>query len=128
MLRMIISVGAGGALGAIARYLVGTLIGQHLPNHGWIATLSVNIAGCFVMGIMAAILSGSPSISPALRGFVMVGFLGALTTFSSFALDFHMLTNKQGLLAGAGYLMASVGLSLTMFFAGLWLFRSDGGQ
>ena len=67
MTLMIISVGAGGALGAIARYLVGMAISHHLPNHGWLATLSVNIVGCFAMGIMAAILIESPSFSTAVR-------------------------------------------------------------
>jgi CrcB protein len=128
MTLMIISVGAGGALGAIARYLVGMAISHHLPNHGWLATLSVNIVGCFAMGIMAAILIESPSVSPAVRSFVMIGFLGALTTFSSFALDIHILLDKQGFMAGAGYLITSVGLSLAMFFAGMWLFRTGSGQ
>ncbi|MGB0465731.1 MAG: fluoride efflux transporter CrcB [Candidatus Puniceispirillaceae bacterium] len=128
MTLMIISVGAGGALGAIARYLVGMAISHHLPNHGWLATLSVNIVGCFAMGIMAAILIESPSVPPAVRSFVMIGFLGALTTFSSFALDIHILLDKQGFMAGAGYLITSVGLSLAMFFAGMWLFRSGSGQ
>lgn len=127
MTLMIISVGAGGALGAIARYLVGMAISHHLPNHGWLATLSVNIVGCFAMGIMAAILIESPSVSPAVRSFVMIGFLGALTTFSSFALDIHILLDKQGFMAGAGYLITSVGLSLAMFFAGMWLFRAGSG-
>lgn len=128
MTLMIISVGAGGALGAIARYLVGMAISYHLPNHGWLATLSVNIVGCFTMGIMAAILIESPSVSPAVRSFVMIGFLGALTTFSSFALDIHILLDKQGFMAGAGYLITSVGLSLAMFFAGMWLSRAGSGQ
>ena len=128
MTLMIISVGAGGALGAIARYLVGMAISHHLPNHGWLATLSVNIVGCFAMGIMAAILIESPSVSPAVRSFVMIGFLGALTTFSSFALDIHILLDKQGFMAGAGYLITSVGPSLAMFFAGMWLFRAGSGQ
>ena len=128
MTLMIISVGAGGALGAIARYLVGMAISHHLPNHGWLAILSVNIVGCFAMGIMAAILIESPSVSPAVRSFVMIGFLGALTTFSSFALDIHILLDKQGFMAGAGYLITSVGLSLAMFFAGMCLFRSGSGQ
>ena len=128
MTLMIISVGAGGALGAIARYLVGMAISHHLPNHGWLATLSVNIVGCFAMGIMAAILIESPSVSPAVRSFVMIGFLGALTTFSRFALDIHILLDKQGFMAGAGYLITSVGLSLAMFFAGMWLFRAGSGQ
>ena len=128
MTLMIISVGAGGALGAIARYLVGMAISHHLPNHGWLATLSVNIVGCFAMGIMAAILIESPSVSPAVRSFVMIGFLGALTTFSSLALDIHILLDKQGFMAGAGYLITSVGLSLAMFFAGMWLFRAGSGQ
>ena len=128
MTLMIISVGAGGALGAIARYLVGMAISHHLPNHGWLATPSVNIVGCFAMGIMAAILIESPSVSPAVRSFVMIGFLGALTTFSSFALDIHILLDKHGFIAGVGYLITSVGLSLAMFFAGMWLFRAGSWQ
>ena len=59
---------------------------------------------------------------------MIIGFLGALTTFSSFALDIHILLDKQGFMAGAGYLITSVGLSLAMFFAGMWLFRAGSGQ
>ena len=128
MLFMILSVGAGGALGAIARYLVGVMVSHYIPHHSWIATLSVNITGCFIMGAIAAMLFETATLSPAVKSFVMIGFLGALTTFSSFALDFHMLSEKQGFMASAGYLMASVGLSLSMFFASFWLFRSTGEQ
>ena len=125
---MLLSVGLGGALGAVSRYLVSLWVTGTLGQSGWVAILSVNVAGSLMMGMMAAVLTLSFLVSDPVRGFVMIGFLGALTTFSSFALDAHSFFQRGELLAGGVYLFSSVCLSVAAFYAGLWAVRLVAGQ
>lgn len=117
MMMNFISVAIGGALGAMLRY--GISLAVTTPTIGlpaYLATLGVNVAGCAMMGIMAAALAHFPYLSTALRPLIMVGFLGALTTFSSFALDGFHLLEKQHYAMMALYLLGSFAFSLGAFF------------
>lgn len=122
MLMNLLQVAVGGALGASGRYLTGVaalrLIGPGFP---W-ATLLVNVAGSFVMGVVVVTLAhlGGNRWAPL----VMTGVLGGFTTFSAFSLDALTLWERgqQGL--AAMYVAASVGFSLAAIVAGLWLARS----
>ena len=85
---MIAIVAGGGAIGAVLRYLVSLSVGAGvfgLP--GPLATLMVNIAGSFVMGLVAGAVAAGVLLPEQWRGFIIVGLLGALTTFSGFAFD-----------------------------------------
>ena len=116
--RMLLSVGLGGALGAISRYLIGLWVTGSFGQPGWMAMLSVNVAGSLMMGIMVALLTVSSLFSDPVRGFVMIGFLGALTTFSSFALDAYYVFQRSEMFAGGLYLLSSVCLSVAGFYVG----------
>lgn len=117
-LGMVAAVGAGGALGAVTRYAVAQLVGAGIFGMaGPLATLIVNIAGSMMMGALAGGMAAGMVLPEAWRGFVAVGFLGALTTFSSFALDTGQLAARQGMAMTALYVGLSVGLSLAAFFA-----------
>ena len=70
-----------------------------------------------MMGVVAGLVAAGVAIPEAWRGFVAVGFLGALTTFSSFALDAGSLMARQGLSISLLYVLLSVTLSLLAFFA-----------
>ena len=84
---------------------------------GPMAKLLVNVAGSSLMGAIASGIAAGMSLPEAWRGFIAVGFLGALTTFSSFALDTGQLAARQGMAMTALYVGLSVGLSLAAFFA-----------
>ena len=115
---MFLAVAAGGALGAVTRYAVSLGLGAGLFGiQGPLATLAVNIAGSAMMGGVAGLVAAGVAVPEAWRGFVAVGFLGALTTFSSFALDAGNLMTRQGLPMSALYVGLSVLLSLAAFFA-----------
>ena len=114
MIMNFLSVAIGGALGAMARYGVGLALSSGYPT--FIATLSVNVVGCALMGVMAASLAHIPFLQGAGRSLIMVGFLGALTTFSSFAFDSFTLLEKQQYGVMITYMTASFGLSLAAFF------------
>jgi len=125
---MLLSVGLGGALGALSRYLISLWVTGTFGQSGWVAILSVNVAGSMMMGMMAALLAVSSVLSDPVRGFVMIGFLGALTTFSSFALDAHSFFQRGEMLAGGLYLLASVCLSVAGFYVGSLAVRLVAGQ
>ena len=92
---MIAAVAAGGAMGAVLRYGVSLSFGAGLFGiAGPLATLLVNVAGSGLMGCIAGAIAAGITLPEAWRGFFAVGLLGALTTFSSFALDAGQLWQK----------------------------------
>ena len=116
----------GGAFCAVSRYGV-TLGAARLGATGFpYATLTVNVVGSFLIGLFVAWIGGRTEINSALRPLIQVGFLGALTTFSTFSLDALILL-EQGRFAQAGlYIAASVLVCLAACFIGLLAGRSLG--
>jgi len=118
-MQMILAVAGGGALGALARYwmmgAVGHAFGTAFP---W-GTLAVNVLGSAILGVLAGLMAFLWSPSPELRSFLVVGMLGALTTFSTFSLDVVLLI-ERGEWGPAGlYSVVSVVLSVGALMAGL---------
>jgi CrcB protein len=119
-LRRALIVMAGGALGAYARYAVGGWIAaRYGPVFPW-GTLVVNLTGSFVLGLFVGVRDGAHYVlSPAWTLLFAIGFLGAYTTFSTFAVEtIHLMSLRSFLLAGVNVL-GSVALGL--LFAGLGL-------
>ena len=85
--------------------------------------LSVNVARSLIMGMMAALLTVSALFNDPVGGFVMIGFLGSLTTFSSFVLDAYNFFQRGEMLAGGLYLLSSVCLAFAGFYVGLMVVR-----
>ena len=106
----------GGALGAGLRYGTGLIFAGRFP---W-ATLSVNLLGGFLMGlIMAFVLKGNASES--VRLFVGVGILGGFTTFSAFSLELWQMMERGQICMALGYALVSVIGSVFLLAAGLSL-------
>lgn len=114
----------GGALGTIARYEISRLVQARFPgDHPW-GTFFVNVSGCLVMGVATALLNERFPASAQFRYLVMIGFLGAYTTFSTFALDaFRAHTAGASVLAGS-YVIGSVVAGYLALWAGMALGRS----
>ena len=113
----VLFIAAGGAVGAVSRYAVSLLIISMVGAYGQpLATLMVNVAGCGLMGLAYGMTgAGMLNLGEPLRGMLLVGFLGALTTFSSFSLDImNMVEHRQAVFAGL-YLFGSIILSLAAF-------------
>ncbi|NKB26894.1 MAG: fluoride efflux transporter CrcB [Rhodobacteraceae bacterium] len=121
MFATLLQVAAGGALGASARYLTGVgavrLFGHGFP---W-GTLIVNVVGSFLMGVLIVVLAqkGGMRFAP----FLTIGLLGGFTTFSAFSLDAVTLFERGQIGAAAGYVAASVVVSIAALFFGLWIAR-----
>lgn len=90
----VLAVGAGGFLGAISRFYISTEIIRVFPNSIPMGTLFVNIIGSFLMGLLVAIFLHFTPSEP-LKGFLTIGFLGALTTYSTFAIESYNLLNNN---------------------------------
>ncbi len=122
---MFIFIALGGALGAVSRYATGLGVTAVMgPGFQPVATLLVNIAGAGLMGCCYALIGLGMTLSEPLRGLIMVGFLGALTTFSSFSLDAVSLIEKGEIATGIGYIFGSVILSLAAFLLIMLMTRS----
>jgi len=93
-LTTVLAVGLGGFLGAIGRFYVGVEMVKYFPHEVPFATLTVNIVGSFIIGLLIALfLTYTPSIT--LKAFLVTGFLGALTTYSTFAIESYILLNNH---------------------------------
>ena len=116
-------VALGGALGAVGRYLavaaIAALAGGAFPY----GTLAVNVAGCFVLGLLTEAMAAAWPASQEVRAFLVAGLLGAFTTFSAFSLDTVDLVERGHLAAAAAYVLASVALSILALAAGLKAMR-----
>ncbi len=117
-------VAIGGALGSMLRYGVGRLT-LMLAGPGFpFGTFAVNIAGGFMMGLLAGWLARSAEGGEELRLLLGVGVLGGFTTFSAFSLEmFGMLARGESALALA-YAVSSVAGSVIALWTGVWLVRS----
>jgi CrcB protein len=118
-----IAVAIGGALGAMARYGVSTLVFDASSQRFPYATLSVNVLGSFLIGILFVLIVEKGLLPPEMRSILMVGFLGAFTTFSTFSLDALGLWQNGHLLLALVYALGTVVLCLAAISIAVWLAR-----
>jgi fluoride exporter len=123
-MRLILFAAAGGALGAGMRHFINTaFLAWFGPGFPW-ATLTVNVVGSLLMGVLIQVLMPFDGGPPALRVFLATGILGGFTTFSAFSLDAWVLYERQQHLALAVYVAVSVLLSIAALVLGMTLVRS----
>jgi len=118
MLRVAL-VGAAGALGALARYWIGTSIG--IRSFPW-TTLAINVLGSFLLGVVLG-APGAGRWSPTTTTALSVGFLGAFTTFSTFAFEATSLVRDDRAGTALGYVAASLILGLAASALGFVIAR-----
>jgi CrcB protein len=117
-------VGAGGAIGAMARFGFASLIGRLWPMGFPLATLLINIIGSAAMGIFIGLMARwLPAWQSEARLFFAVGILGGFTTFSTFSLDAIVLIERGDWIAAGAYVLLSVVLCLIGLYLGLLVIR-----
>lgn len=102
----------GGGIGSACRYAMTLALQQRLPGPFPIGTFSVNLAGCFAIGLVGALGLERAALLPEARTFLMVGVLGGFTTFSSFAWETLELISARDVLRAVVYACGSVVLGL----------------
>lgn len=115
MLKTIILVGMGGAIGSIMRYLAATGIQSKFLSAFPYGTMCVNISGCFLIGLIYA-LATKNNLSPEWRFFLATGICGGYTTFSSFSYESLSLLRDGEILYASLYIAASVFLGVLATF------------
>jgi CrcB protein len=103
-----LSVAAGGSLGAVARYAVSLVVARFWVHEFPLATLLINVSGCFILGFFSTFAAERLSIDPSWRLFVATGFVGAYTTFSTFEYETERLTEAGTMLWAAVNVLVSV--------------------
>lgn len=118
-----LAVALGGALGSMARYALSTWIFQISSHKFPYATLTVNVLGSFVMGILFVVIVERAALPQEMRSLLMIGFIGAFTTFSTFSLDALGLWQNGHLFMALIYTLATVILCLIAISSAIWLTR-----
>ena len=117
------AVAIGGALGSMARYALSAWIFDVSSHKFPYATLTVNVIGSFVMGILFVIIIEKAALPAEMRSLLMIGFLGAFTTFSAFSLDALGLWQNGHVFLSLVYMLATVVLCLVAISSAIWLTR-----
>lgn len=118
-MKSLFAVAMGGALGAVARYVLSNWVYQWLGRSFPWGTLVVNVVGSFLMGFLFFLFSERVILHPDVRIALLVGGLGALTTFSTFSIEtFHLIEDGLYLLAVAN-ILASVVLCVGAVWLGI---------
>ena len=125
-MQMIFAIAAGGAIGALGRHWTSHAVAQWL-GHGFpYGTLSVNVIGSFILGLMVTLFAEKLALSQEMRGFIVVGLLGGFTTFSAFSLEAVLLIERGQVGLAALYVGGSALLGIAVLFGGIhfgrWVF------
>jgi len=122
-LMQLIAIAAGGAVGALLRFWVSTgvynLLGRGFPY----GTLAVNVLGSLAMGFLYVLLLDRMTVSPEMRAALLVGFLGAFTTFSTFSIETLNLIEQADFMKAGLNMLVSVAACLIACWFGLLLGR-----
>ncbi len=119
----VLAVGVGAALGAWLRWGLGLLMNPLLAEVP-LGTLAANLLGGYLVGLAVALFTQHPGLAPEARLFLITGFLGGLTTFSTFSAEaVHLITRGEYGWA-AGHMGLHLAGSLAMTMLGLWTFKS----
>ncbi|MEG3617746.1 fluoride efflux transporter CrcB [Magnetovibrio sp. PR-2] len=125
--QLLLFVALGGAIGAVGRFVTMSAVGHVAHTFGWAAfpwgTLAVNVLGAFILGAVIELSALVWSPSEDIRAMVVVGMLGAFTTFSTFSMDLYYLFDRGQMMAAGAYAVGSVLVCLLAFAAGLHIMR-----
>ena len=118
------AVALGGALGSVLRYAVGTWFFQRVgPGFPW-GTLTINVTGSFVIGVVLTLVQSRAGLSPAVRLFLATGVLGGYTTFSAFAYETLQLARDANAAQSVAYALGSVVAGVAAALLGVVLTRA----
>jgi CrcB protein len=118
MLNAVLAISVGSALGALLRWQLGLKLNEYFPTLPP-GTLAANIVGGYIIGLAIAFFSQSSEISPEWRLFIITGFCGGLTTFSTFSAEVVTLLQEGRFMWASASVVIHVGCSLAATIAGL---------
>lgn len=123
MIKQLLLVGFGGAMGSILRFLTSFATAKYYANAFPLATFTINVLGCLGIGLLIGAFGNNLGENQNLRLLLVTGFCGGYTTFSTFALENILLYQSQNYLTLIAYTLASVILGFAAVALGLFLVR-----
>lgn len=124
MLLTLSSICVGASLGAVLRWLLGTLLNSFVPNLP-LGTLASNLIGGYLIGMAVAFFAANPTLAPEWRLLIITGFLGGLTTFSTFSAEVVTLAQRGdfswAMATIAAHLAGSLASTVLGFATFAWL-------
>ena len=120
----LLAIGLGGFLGAIARYGITTWLQRDPSNSFPFGTLVANVFGCLLMGSLVYLAQEREFFTPVTRGFLLVGLLGAMTTFSTFSMESVLLAQNGRWVFALANVAGSVVLCLGALVLGHFLMKT----
>ena len=118
-----LAVGLGGAIGCWIRWMLGVLLNPIFPTLP-LGTLAANLTGGLIMGCMMGVIEHFQTLPPEVRLFIMTGFLGGLTTFSTFSAEANTLLLRGQLMWFGAHVAVHLVGSLAMTILGIFLTRA----
>jgi CrcB protein len=123
-----IAIAIGGAIGAVSRYGIAQIVILiNGANAAPFATIMVNVIGSGLMGVIYGYLSAGGMLAETVRVFIMIGFLGALTTFSTFSMDIMAAIDRGQVVYAVVYAAVSVAGSILAFILAVLMMRAISG-
>ena len=123
-MKTVIIIAVGGAIGSVARYGAQTYVYKLYPIVFPLGTFLVNVLGCLLIGVFYALAEKGNLLTPEWRLFLMTGFCGGFTTFSTFAFENANLMRSSDFLYAGLYILGSVVIGIAAVFLGIFLIKS----
>lgn len=123
-MKYLLFIALGGASGAVSRYLLANWVHRFWEGEFPVGTLVVNMLGSFVIGILYVLIAERQLVHADWRGVLMVGFLGAFTTFSTFSLETIALFEAGHTVQATGYMIGSAVVCVVMAGLAMQLTRT----